>query len=270
MRSAQRQEFLLKKAQENNFVSISETGKVLGTSIETIRRDINLLCEKGQLKKVHGGAAPMKLPMRKDAGFMTRIHENQQAKLAICREAVKLIRDGDVVTMDSGATCYVLASCISGVKDLTFVVNSLRIATLLVDRIRAGEITGKVILLGGELDAKNFITYDAATVDELRFYHFHIAFVSCTSLNRDSVANSYSSTGVLVRRMMEQSNVSVLITDSDKVGKNSVYTFAKPTDFQRIIVDDQKPLPADLLESLQNSDTELTVVTCEEGGYDGE
>ena len=270
MRSAQRQEYLLQKAQENNFVSISETAKVLETSIETVRRDINLLCQKGQLKKVHGGAAPVKLLMRKDADFMTRIHENQQAKLSICREAVKMIRDGDVVTMDSGATCYVLASCISGIRDVTFVVNSLRIAALLMDKLRAGDFTGRVILLGGELDAKNFMTYDAETVDELRNYHFHIAFVSCTSLNWDSVANSYSSTGVLLRRIMEQSNVCVLITDSDKIEKNSVYTFAKPTQFQRIIVDNQKPIPADLLNALQKSDTELTVVPCEEGGYDGE
>ena len=268
MRSVQRQEYLLKKAQENNFVSISKTAKALGVSIETVRRDINALCQLGQLKKVHGGAAPVKLPLRKDAGFMTRVHENQQAKIAICREAAKLIHDGDVVMMDSGATCYVLASCISGVRDVTFVINSLRIATVLMDKLRAGEITGKVILLGGELD-QNFISYDLTTIDELRNYHSHIAFITCTSLNWNSVANSNSASSIFVQRMMEQSNVSVLITDSDKIEKNSVYTFAKPTDLQRIIIDDQKPIPTDFLESLQNSQTKLTVVACEEGDAHG-
>lgn len=264
MRSIQRQEFLLKTAQKNNFVSIPKAAKSLGVSIETVRRDINSLCQKGQLKKVHGGAALVNLPMRKDSDFMTRIHENQQAKLAICHEAVKMIREGDVVTMDSGATCYVLANCVSGVQNVTFVVNSLRIANLLMDKLRAGDFTGKVILLGGELD-RNFNVYDASTVDELRFYHFHICFISCTSLNWDSVANSNSSSGVFVRRIMEQSNSSVLISDSDKIGQNSVYTFAKPTNFHRIIIDDQKTIPANLLESLKNSKTELTVVPCKKG-----
>ena len=261
MRSEQRQKYILKKAQKDNFVSIPETAKILGVSIETVRRDINALCQKGEIKKVHGGAAPIKLPIRKDTGFMTRIHENQQAKLAICREAAKMVRDGDVVSMDGGATCYVLANCISGVRDVTFVVNSLHITTVLMDKLRTGEVTGKIILLGGELNPQSFSSDDVAAMEDLRNYHFHITFVSCTSLNKDSVANSTLS-GIISRRMMEQSNVSVLITDSDKIGKNSIYTFAKPTDFDRIIIDDQQPCPADLKESLEKSDTQLTVVTC--------
>jgi DeoR/GlpR family transcriptional regulator of sugar metabolism len=133
-----------------------------------------------------------------------------------------------------------------------------------------GEIIGNVILLGGALMPESFSTCDVQTLEELRNYHFHIAFISCTSFNWDSVANSQHSSSILVQRIMEQSNVSVLITDSDKIGKNSVYTFAKPTDFHRIIVDNQKPIPSDLLESIQNSETQLTVIPCEEGDRNGE
>ena len=49
--------------------------------------------------------------------------------------------------------------------------------------------------------------------------------------------------------------------ESYKLGKHSVMDFAKPTDFERIITDDGAPVPADLMKVLQNSDTQLTIIT---------
>ena len=75
-----------------------------------------------------------------------RIQRNQQGKIAIAKEAVKLIRNGNIVSFDGGATTEVLASCIQDVSNVTFVVNSLPIAITLTDKIRAGEISGTVIV----------------------------------------------------------------------------------------------------------------------------
>ena len=52
MRSEERKQYIMKQAQENGFVSIPKTAASLGVSVETVRRDINTLCEKNQLKKV--------------------------------------------------------------------------------------------------------------------------------------------------------------------------------------------------------------------------
>ena len=262
MRSEQRQEYILENARKNSFISITDTAKILGVSIETVRRDINILCQKSLLKKVHGGAAPVKLSIRKDSQFMTRIHENQQAKMTIGMEAAKMIRSGDVVTMDGGATCYVLASCISGVRDVTFVINSLRIATVLMEKIGTGDITGDIIMLGGKLEPSSYCSSDNIALESLSHFHFDKVFVSCSSFSKDSVANSSSSSSIIVRRMMENSNSSILIADSDKLGKHSVYTFAKPTDFDRIIIDNKIPCPTDFLDSLHGTDTQLTIVDC--------
>ena len=66
--------------------------------------------------------------------------------------------------------------------------------------------------------------------------------------------------GVLVRKLVDHSFVSVLIADSDKLGKSSIFEYAKPTDFDRIILDGQVPCPAELKKVLEGSDTELTIV----------
>lgn len=261
MVSAQRKNYILHTAQAEGFVSIPKTAEKFGVSIETIRRDVNQLCALHQLKKVHGGAAPVKSPVRKDPSFMTRIHQNQHGKIAICEEAAKIIQNGDVVTMDGGATTTVLATCITDVKDVTFVVNSLSIAATLLEKIRDGEITGKVIMIGGELDVKEQITTDVVAATNIEKYHFDLAFISCSSLSATSISNS-SLNGALVRKLMDHASVNILIADSDKIGKNSIYEFAKPTDFDRIIIDGQVPCPPELEKVLEQSDTQLTVVNC--------
>ena len=55
MKSIERQRFLMAKAKKNNFISIPDSAAELGVSVETIRRDINILCAQKQLKKVRSG-----------------------------------------------------------------------------------------------------------------------------------------------------------------------------------------------------------------------
>lgn len=261
MRSEKRQEYILQVAQRDSFISISEAAEHLQVSIETVRRDINVLCSKNLLQKARGGAIPVKLTIRKDPDYLLRIRQNQHEKIAIGNVAAAMIKDGSVVTMDGGATTYVFATCIRNVRDVTFVVPSLSIATLLLEKIETGEITGRVILFGGEISNRNHSTYDLIALSAVDKYHFDIAFVSCSSLSAISVANS-SVYGVFVRRLMDRSSFSVLLTDSEKLGKSSVYEFAKPTDFNHIITDNKHPMPADLKNILAESDTHLTVVDC--------
>lgn len=261
MRRENRQDYILQTAQKNGFVAISAAAEHLQVSIETVRRDINVLCERNLLRKARGGAIPVKLTIRKDSRYLLRLRENHHEKIAIGTEAAKLIHDGDVVTMDGGATTTVLASCIYGVRDVTFVVNSLHIAATLLEKIVDGEITGRVFIIGGELDPQTQTAADVLAATTIDKYHFDLAFISCSSLSANSVSNS-SISGALVRRFMDNATVRILVADSEKIGKSSVYEFAKPTEFDRIITDNAHPCPTDLLEVLQASDTELTIVSC--------
>ena len=133
MSSEQRQSYILKIAKEKSFVSIAEVSAKLDISIETVRRDINKLCEYGLVKKVRGGAAPVKFPSRKDADYLLRIRSNQQAKLTIAVEAADMIRDGQVVAFDCGVSIQSIAYCVSDVKNVTLVTNSIPVATILLD-----------------------------------------------------------------------------------------------------------------------------------------
>lgn len=259
MKSIERQRFLLTRANKANFVSIPDSARELQVSVETIRRDINILCSQKKLKKVHGGAVPIQSTIRKDPAYNQRFQQNPKGREAVAAAAARLIKNGDVVTLDGGATTLLLAKHITGVENVTFVVDSLHIATTLADKLAAGEVTGNLIFLGGTVDLDNYTVSDSYALRNLEPFRFDIAFVSASSVSAWGVANS-SLSGIFVRKLMDHSSVSILVTDSDKLGGTSTYRFALPTDFAQIFVDDRLPAPQDLLDALEGTDTKLTVV----------
>ena len=261
-RSEYRQKYILSIAKENGFVSISDAAKHLDVSIETVRRDINKLCESNALKKVRGGAAPIKLSIRKDADYTLRIRHNQQEKLTIGMEAAKLIRDGSVVALDCGVSIQSVAHCVSGVQNVTFVTNAIPTASILLDKLASGEISGHVIMIGGEMDAKNKFSKGTPATDLIDKYYFDISFISCTALSSKRVSLCSLDECSYSKHLIERSAVSVLIAESDKVGKNSVCSFAKTTDFDRIITDDKIQIPSEFEKELKGTKTELTIVKC--------
>lgn len=259
MKSVERQRFLMTKANKFNFISIPASAAELKVSVETIRRDINILCDQKKLKKVHGGAVPVHAAVKKDPNYTLRFRRNPRGKAAVAAEACKLVHDGDVVTLDGGATTAVVAQHIHNVKDVTFVVNSLHIADIISEKLSKGELTGRLIFIGGEVHIPELTASDTYALEQLERFRFDIAFISASSVSADGVANTTLS-GVFISKLMKNAAATVLVVDSDKLGGASTYTFAKVTDFAHIIVDDLKPMPQDLLEKLEGSDTQLTVV----------
>ena len=69
--------------------------------------------------------------------------------------ASSMIRDGSVVAFDAGVSIQSVASCVSDVKNVTFVTNSISIASILLNKFHSGEISGRIIFIGGELDIQN-------------------------------------------------------------------------------------------------------------------
>jgi|GEM_PF-519066 len=260
LRTEDRLEFIMRTAIRDNFVSISETARHLDVSIETVRRDINRLCAENRLRKVRGGACPVKLSMRRDAEYMLRKTQNQQVKLAIGRAAARMITDGKVVIFDCGVSIQQIAASVTGVEDVTFITNSVPTMSILLDKFSSGEITGRVIMIGGEIDAKNRFAIGASAVESMRQFCADLAFVSCTALSARGVSSFDLAESSFSSAILECTSYSVLIAESEKLGKNSVHRFAAPTDFSAIITDDQNHVPADILDLLETSDTALTIV----------
>ena len=69
LNSEHRRKYLLDCAEENGSVCIPDAARHFGVSVETVRRDVNRLCGEGVLRKVHGGAVPVRHVLRSDKDY---------------------------------------------------------------------------------------------------------------------------------------------------------------------------------------------------------
>lgn len=262
MRAEERQNYILNTARESGFVSIIDTAKNLDVSTETIRRDIQKLCEKELLKKIRGGASPIGSKFAKDGDYWYRTRHGRNEKASIAAEAAKMIESNMIVAISSGTTPQLIANYITDVKNVTFVTNSIPVAMALLKRIDTGEISGQVIISGGKIDSENLITTSDTALEEIDHFNFNLAFVSCTAMSANGASSFYIHGIPFVRHIMKQSLSSVLVVESAKMGKVSTYTYAKLTDFDTIITDNKNSVPKDIAESISNSKTKITIAEC--------
>ncbi len=259
MKKRERIDYIMSVAHELGAVSKETLAEELHVSVETIRRDINELCEKKMLVKVLGGAQPYKTSIRRDSHYTSRVHQNRPERLSIGLAAASLIRDDMIVALDSGTSIQGIAASVSGLRNVTFITDSLPTALTLYNKIELGEISGRVIIIGGE------VNYDRCTAgssadDEVDRYHFDVAFISCTSLSMQGASSFNLDLCNFSKHLMSNSVRSVLIAESEKVGTNSLYGFANLADFHKIIVDDKHPVPRSIINYLDKTDTELMIV----------
>ena len=259
MRSKDREKYLLETARDVGFVSIRDAAEWADTSIETIRRDINKLAKEGKLVKVRGGAEPDKLSMRHDAAYTTRVHRHRDERQSIGRAAAELVKDGSVVALDCGVSIQAVAQSLTGKHRLTIITNSLPTATILVHLIQTGELNGRIVFIGGELNTENRFTKGSAVTEEIDRFFFDIAFISCTSLSEAGVSSYTLDECAYSRHLIARSARSVLIAESEKIGKSSLYEFAKLRDFDAVITDRKNKIPQNLEKYLSEHNIEFTV-----------
>ncbi len=146
MLASARQQRILDALREREQVRVTSLAAELGVSEMTVRRDLNALADRGALVKVHGGATLDAAPTSSEPGFMHKLALESGEKQAIAQAAVKLIKPGMSIALNSGTTTYALAGQCTGIKDLTVVTNSPRIAEIFY---AAANPSQNIILTGG-------------------------------------------------------------------------------------------------------------------------
>ena len=126
---------------EEKKVEVNRLSEMLGVSQVTIRKDLDVLEERGLLSREHGYAV-----MKNVDDINNRMAVRYDTKLKIAKEAAKSVVNGETIMIESGSSCALLAEQLAAdKKDVTIITNSAFIATY----IREVSV-GRVILLGGE------------------------------------------------------------------------------------------------------------------------
>jgi DeoR/GlpR family transcriptional regulator of sugar metabolism len=137
-----RSRVILEQLDSQGRVLVASLADQLGVSTVTIRKDLEALEQRSVLRRVRGGAVPA--AVSDEGSFESRLRHRRAEKEAIADAVAPLVRDGDVIALDSSSTCHYLAQQLLDRRGLVVVTNSLPTATLLSERTDAN-----VLLPGG-------------------------------------------------------------------------------------------------------------------------
>src|ERR1700748_3423770 len=109
MLNEERRRGILQLLESEGRVLVRDLSDRFHTSLITIRKDLEVLHQQGHLERTHGGALPLRSGALQDRTFQEkeRLHRNE--KLRIAAAAVRMIRDGQVIILDSGTTTTAIA-----------------------------------------------------------------------------------------------------------------------------------------------------------------
>jgi DeoR/GlpR family transcriptional regulator of sugar metabolism len=234
MLARQRQEVILDAVRSTGGVRVSELVDRLGVSDMTVRRDIEVLAQRGLVTRVHGGATVAGGSVD-EPGFAAKSTLRTAAKQAIAGAAAALVEPGASVALSAGTTTHAVASALLGIPRLTVVTNSLRVAEVLHAAPR-DDLT--VVLTGGERTPSDALVGPVA-VTTLRGLHVDWLLMGVHGMDADAGFTTPNLVEAETNRaLMASARQVAVVADNSKWGVVGLSTIAALDEVDVVVSDE--------------------------------
>jgi DeoR family transcriptional regulator, glycerol-3-phosphate regulon repressor len=221
---------------------------------QTIRKDLNELCDQGLLQRYHGGAM---MP----SGIANLAYESRRAlatdaKRRIGLKAASLIPNDCSLLINIGTTTEQVAMALRAHRGLMVITNNMNVVNIL-----RGYPEIEVIVAGGLLRHSDGGIVGAPAVEFLRQFKVDYAIIGASAIDGDGSLLDFDYREVEVsRKIVESSRRVVLVADSLKYARSAPVRIGHISDVDHFVTD--APPPEALLRICQEND--VTVDLAEE------
>lgn len=232
MYAEERQQEIVRLARANGRVDVATLADTLNVTAETIRRDLTSLERAGVLRRVHGGAIPAER-IGFEPAVETRGAVLTDEKERIAKAALAEVPEEGAVILDAGTTTARLAQALPVDRELTVVVNSPVIATILGTRPNIN-----VLMIGGRLRGKTLATVDDWALRPLADMYVDVAFIGTNGMSVERGLTTPDPAEAAVKRaMIGAARRTVLLADHTKIGNDYLARFGTLDDLDLLITD---------------------------------
>jgi DeoR/GlpR family transcriptional regulator of sugar metabolism len=231
---------ILEVLTKNQRVEVTTLSGLLGVSQVTIRKDLDMLEERGLICREHGYA---RLDLSDDAGKRMAFHYDIKKRIA--RAAAATVEEGETVMIESGSCCAFLAEELAMTKkDVTIITNSVFIANY----VRHAPHT-KIILLGGYYQPDSQVVVGPMTRKCGEIFFSEKFFVGV-----DGFSPKFGFTGKdymrvqTIQDLAEYCRGIIVLTESEKFRQPGVLGMARLEDITHVYTDGG--IPPDAEETL--------------------
>ena len=218
-----RRRSILKILEEEPIVPVAKLAESLSVTMETIRKDLDVLEQDGLIARIRGGASlveqkPQPIP------YAQRQEFHRTGKIQVARAACRLVQEGESLLLEASTTtvafCRELLEHRELLKTLTIVTNSLYIVQL----FELGALVDRLFFLGGWVRPTEGATRGAFINECLDKFRPDKVFLGGAALDDDMILSAYYEEDMIFQqRAIQRARTVVLLLDKGKYPSSGLY-----------------------------------------------
>lgn len=221
----ERQEKILQLLHENGKVKVKDLSKLFEVTEDCIRKDLASMEKRNLLKRAYGGAvANNSLRLKHPNKISARREMNLKEKKTIAKKAVQLIKDGDVVFLDTSTANIELA------KEIIHARLRVKVVSCMLDiaNVFAAYEDADFVLLGGEFYQSQNGFLGSMTLQMMDAFRFDKSFMGMVGADvGENIVTTYiPEDGVMKKAAIARSNRTYLMIEKRKFEYHANYVFA--------------------------------------------
>ncbi|MGL1930455.1 MAG: DeoR/GlpR family DNA-binding transcription regulator [Desulfotalea sp.] len=246
-----RQNQILLRAKEYGRVDVDELSTSYDVSPQTIRKDLNDLCEQQLLQRVHGGAIV-------GSGIENVSYEARRllatvSKKAIGEKAASLIVDNSSLIINIGTTTEQVAHALKSHHGLLVITNNVNAI-----HIMKGFVGIELIIAGGVVRPVDGGIVGGTAVDFINQFKVDYAIIGVSGIDEDGALLDYDYREVKVAQaIISNARQVILVADKMKLNRKAPIRIGHISQINTIVTD--ADLPDDLRTICQDNGVSIVV-----------
>ncbi|MCA1369063.1 DeoR/GlpR family DNA-binding transcription regulator [Ensifer aridi] len=227
----ERQAEILEMAKAEGRVLVEDLAQRFSVTPQTIRKDLNDLCDARVLNRIHGGAI---FPSGKEnVKYESRRQIAAAEKQAIGRAAASLIPDNASLFINIGTTTEAVGEALLDHKELMVITNNINVA----NRLRVFPSI-EVVIAGGVVRGSDGGIVGEAAVDFIKQFKVDFAVIGASAIDHDGALLDFDYREVKVAQaIIANARHVILVSDSTKFERTAPVRIGHISQVQTFITD---------------------------------
>lgn len=222
---------IVQLAKDSGRVLVDDLAVRFDVSPQTIRKDLNELCDKRLLTRIHGGAV---IPSGiENMEYEARRRIAADEKQGIGRAAAALIPDNASLFINIGTTTEAVSEALGDHKGLMVITNNINVA----NRMRV-QPSIEVVIAGGVVRGSDGGVVGEAAVDFFRQFKADYAVIGTSAIDEDGALLDFDFREVKVAQaIIANARHVILVADSTKFERTAPVRIAHLSQVSSFVTD---------------------------------
>lgn len=232
-----RQHEIMRIATAEGAVGVEGLAERFDVTPQTIRRDLNVMCDRGLLARNHGGARP--IDSVSNTGYADRAITHSVEKRLIGQAAAALIPPRSSISLNIGTTTEQVAWAICGTPELMVITNNINVINIL-----AGAPDKELLLAGGSVRQSDGAVIGDSAADFFGQFRVDLAVIGASAVETDGTILDFDHREVRVAHaIITNSRKVMLVVDHSKFERRATVRICDLARIDMVVTNQPPPAP---------------------------